>query len=290
MAGRPKTRAKREAAERAKRNEGIAASADKAVNEATAASQAACEQTASDKETHCPPSSSDLEFLVSDRCTLSHIALATKEPPRPAMAPVMTDRYNELLEQLIAAQLVINLLLEDTDKKISSVESLNAAQMALRVKEYFTACDAKLRSYTVPGLAYAIGFINRKQLLSFVSENYDTLPGYIVARALMRIEEQRNVEILSGGGMMTGHKIDLATNFDWSDTKNNQSKKDDDKPQQNITQNIINYNSLPPQSMTVEEWQQRFLAEQKERQGQLPAPTPTPATPATPAIDVGQEN
>lgn len=49
--------------------------------------------------------------------------------------------------------------------------------------------------------------------MTFVAEKYDTLPGYIVAQALMRIEEQRNVEILSGNGMMTGHKLDLATNL-----------------------------------------------------------------------------
>lgn len=273
MAGRPKTREKRRLMEEAKKNAGIASMAEESLNEAVKAA-APGDTTASSCEDPFVVDAERLKDMISSVCSPNDVKLATTPPDT-------TDKAtpSSLVEHILACQRVIALLLEDTKAKVSSVETLDAAQMALRVTSYFEECDRRKRSYTVPGLAYAIGFINRKQLISFVTDFYETLPGYIVARALMRIEEQRNVEILSSNGMMTGHKLDLATNFDWMDTKN-RSSKDDEKPTQHITQNVINYNSLPPQSMTVEEWQQRFLAEQKERQGQPP----------TPAIDVGQKD
>ena len=264
MAGCPKRRAKREAAERAKVDGGIAPQVDEVVAQKVEGA------TAQDALPTCEPAAKpilkSLEFLVSEDCALSDVKLATKDIPhsrQPESQPSV-EEYNEVISQLTACHKVINLLLEDTKEKISAAETISAADMAIRVNSYFEECDKRKRSYTVPGLAYAIGFITRKQLIAFVSEKHETLPGYIVARALMRIEEQRNVEILSGNGMMTGHKIDLATNFDWSDTKN--KGRDEDKPAQpTITQNIINYNSLPPQTLTVEEWQQKFLEQQKGR-------------------------
>jgi len=32
----------------------------------------------------------------------------------------------------------------------------------------------------------------------------------------MKIEGQRNAEIIGGGGVMAGHKLDLTTGFEWS--------------------------------------------------------------------------
>lgn len=254
MAGCPKRRAKREAAEKAKLEGGIAPQVDEVVAQKV-------EETASPTcETQTRPERAKLEYLMSDECRISDLELALKALPED----LSSCNVQGLVEQIEACHKVINLMLEDTREKISAAENLTAADMAFRTASYFEECDKRKRSYTVPGLAYAIGFITRKQLLAFVSEKHETLPGYIVARALMRIEEQRNVEILSGNGMMTGHKIDLATNFDWSDTKN--KGRDEDKPAQpTITQNIINYNSLPPQTLTVEEWQQKFLEQQKNK-------------------------
>lgn len=266
MAGRPLKRERERLAAEAKKNAGIAASADEAVNAAAHCGQSAGAPAAlsSDKKSFVIDPAS-LHDMLSSLCSPNDLRVALKEP-----APSST--CEDLCEQIRSCHRVIALLLEDTQEKISTAETLDASQMALRVTEYFEACDKRKRSYTVPGLAYAIGFINRKQLMTFVAEKYDTLSGYIIARALMRIEEQRNVEILSGNGMMTGHKLDLATNFDWMDTKN-KSSKDDEKPTQ-ITQNIINYNSLPPASMSVEEWQQRFLQQQKDKDAKAIDATP----------------
>ena len=261
MAGRPKTREKRRLMEEAKRNEGIAPSADAAANEAireesAGAPVAATSAIGKEKKVFIIDPSS-LHDLLSSLCSPADLKLALGEPSSSATCEA-------LCEQVLACHRVIALLLEDTKEKISAAETLDAGQMAVRVAEYFEECDKRSRSYTVPGLAYAIGFITRKQLSDFVAEKYETLSGYIIARALMRIEEQRNVEILAGNGMMTGHKLDLATNFDWMDTKN-KSSKDEDKASTQITQNIINYNSLPPDSMSVDEWQRRFLQQQKAK-------------------------
>lgn len=254
MAGRPKTRAKREAEERARRQAGAPPVVNEAIANAIGQNQCADgkKEDAQPGHVKLPP----LEYLASDICTLAQIKLANK--------PVTnTGELNEFEQQIVACQKVIALLLEDTSQKISAVETLNALQITERVTSYFEECDKTYRSYTVPGLAYAIGFINRKQLVKFVEENIETLPGYVIARALMRIEEQRNIEILAGNGMMTGHKLDLATNFEWNDAKQ-KSSKEEEKPTQ-ITQNIINYNSLPPTQMSVEEWQAKFLQQQKTK-------------------------
>jgi len=168
---------------------------------------------------------------------------------------------DKLISHIISCQKVIALLLQDTATFVSAVETIDAAEMAARVSYYFDDCDKRRRSYTVPGLAYTIGFMHRKQMLQFASEHQDELTGYIVARALMRIEDQRNIEIISGGGLMSGHKLDLATNFDWNDAK---AKPQKEESTTNITQNIINMNSLPPTSMTVEEWQAQFLSQQSK--------------------------
>ena len=165
----------------------------------------------------------------------------------------------KLVDQIVACHKLIFILLQTTEERVSAVESIDAAEMAARVSFYFDSCDATRRSYTVPGLAYAIGFMSRKHLLQFVAEHEDTISGYIIARSLMRIEDQRNIEIISGGGMMAGHKLDLATNFDWNDAKAKASKEDNVT---NITNNTVNMNSLPPNQMSIEDWQKMFLAKQ----------------------------
>jgi len=172
-------------------------------------------------------------------------------------ANVVSDQ--KLVEHIISCQKLIAILLQETVERVSAVESIDAAEMAARVSFYFDDCDKRHRSYTVPGLAYAIGFMHRKHLLKFVADNEESISAYIIARALMKIEDQRNIEIISGGGMMAGHKLDLATNFDWNDAKAKPSKDD---ASVNITHNTINMNSLPPAgAMTVEEWQRQFLTQ-----------------------------
>lgn len=169
-----------------------------------------------------------------------------------------------LRTQILAAQKLISVLIQDTEQFISVVESLTLAEVIEKITFYFNKCEEKKISYTVPGLAYEIGFVHRQHLLDFIKEKQDSLVGYVIARALMKIEEQRNMEIISGNGIMAGHKLDLATNFDWNDAKQ-KSTKEESKSSPQLTQNIVNYNSLPPATITVEDWEKTYISKAKEK-------------------------
>ena len=168
----------------------------------------------------------------------------------------------KFMTQILAAQKLVSVLIQDTEQFISVVESLTLAEVIEKITFYFNKCEEKKISYTVPGLAYEIGFVHRQHLLDFIKDKQDSLVGYVIARALMKIEEQRNMEIISGNGIMAGHKLDLATNFDWNDAKQ-KSTKEESKSSPHLTQNIVNYNSLPPATITVEDWEKTYISKAK---------------------------
>ena len=59
--------------------------------------------------------------------------------------------------------------------------------------------------------------------------------------------------------MMTGHKINLATNFNYSDTG---KKNETPQTQINVNNNSITMNGVPPKPETIEEWQAWYAREQ----------------------------
>jgi len=173
-------------------------------------------------------------------------------------------------ETIESCQKLIAILLEDHTFRVSITEKLDVAELAARISFYFVSCERLKRSYTVPGLAYTVGFMNRNHMIQFLEDNPETLFAYVLSRALMRIEDQRNVEIISGGGLMTGHKLDLATNFNWNDAKQKAAPAPPPPPKEETVKNIINntqinVNSLPPETMSVEEWQRKFLTQQNAK-------------------------
>jgi hypothetical protein len=172
-----------------------------------------------------------------------------------------------LLKYAEAAQRVIHMLLKTHEERVNFMDTITPEELASRIAFYFDECDKRKRSYTVPGLAFEIGFMQRQDLLEFVKAHYETLNGYMLARALTKIEDQRNTEIISGGGVMAGHKLDLATNFSWND-----AGKKDASPAQvnnttiNQTNNTLNVapESLPP-TLTLDQWQAQFLDTEKKK-------------------------
>ena len=176
-----------------------------------------------------------------------------------------------LLKYAQACRHVIHALIQEHKDRISFMDEITPGELANRIAFYFDECYKRKRSYTVPGLAYEIGFMCRQDMLDYISDKRDTLLGYMLARALMVIEDQRNTEIISGGGVMAGHKLDLATNFSWMDA----GKKGEGSagPQIvnnsttiNNTQNNINPGSLPP-TLTLDQWQAQFLSNEKKKDG-----------------------
>lgn len=175
-----------------------------------------------------------------------------------------------MLKYAQACQRVIHALIQEHKDRISFMDEITPGELSNRIAFYFDECYKRKRSYTVPGLAYEVGFMCRQDMLDYISDKRDTLLGYMLARALMIIEDQRNTEIISGGGVMAGHKLDLATNFSWMDA----GKKGGDQPPSpqsvTITQNNqingVMAESLPP-LLTLDQWQAQFLSNEKKKGG-----------------------
>ena len=194
-----------------------------------------------------------LRGLLESVCAIKDLKLVARPLPNLELGK---ETLQTMLERVAAARRVITALLQETKTHASSAETLGIDELANRITGYFDQCDKEKVSYTVPGLSYAIGFVTRQDFLAYVKENRDTKhDALLMARALLLIEDQRNREIISKGGVMAGHKLDLATNFDWTDARS--GKKEDDKPAQQVNV-AVNVASLPPE-MSLAEWQAAFL-------------------------------
>jgi hypothetical protein len=180
---------------------------------------------------------------------------------------------SELVEYAVAARKVIHLLLQKHKDRINFMEEVTPDELASRIAYYFDTCEKRKRSFTVPGLAFEIGFMQRQDLLDFVANNYKSLNGYMVARALMKIEDQRNTEIISGGGVMAGHKLDLATNFSWSDAGKKGETRQPGPTTNTVIHNTTNNLTITPESLpptlTLDQWQSEFIVAEKRKNGEV---------------------
>ena len=84
------------------------------------------------------------------------------------------------------------------------------------IEEYFNKCDLAEEPYTVPGLAYALGFADKSSLVDY-SKNSEF--SFTIKRAKARIESQRNRRLVDGKGNTAGMIFDLKNNFGWSDSR-----------------------------------------------------------------------
>lgn len=161
----------------------------------------------------------------------------------------------------------IEFLITDNEEKVNPILTLTPRELVDRVTMYFIECDLVKRFYTLPGLAFHIGFSSREEFVAYLTneENKDSIHVYILKRALTYIESERVVDMLYGGGLMAGHKLDLATNFNYNDAgKKNESAQ---PAQTNITvnNNTLSMQSAPPKPESLEEWNSWYRAEQEAR-------------------------
>lgn len=167
----------------------------------------------------------------------------------------------EKMKSIIKSQRkIIDFLLCDFSEKINPILHLDPKEMVERITQYFIECDLTKRFYTVPGLAFTIGFSTREELLEYVTSNSESIHAYILRRALTYIESETVTDMMYGGGLMTGHKINLATNFNYSDA----GKKGGGEaaPAVVVNNNSITMNGLPPKPESIEEWQEWYAKEQ----------------------------
>lgn len=91
----------------------------------------------------------------------------------------------------------------------------NCLDMDAACELYFEQCDEKAEPYTIPGLAYALGFCDKETL-----GEYGARPDFsrVVKGARLRIESQRAVAVVSTEKNPAGKIFDLKANFGWRDT------------------------------------------------------------------------
>jgi hypothetical protein len=85
-------------------------------------------------------------------------------------------------------------------------------EMVPLIDKYFKEADDRKQPYTVPGLAYSLGF-NRRQSPADYARKY---PEFVstIKKAFLRIEAQRNIQLLTEGNV-AGKIFDLCNNFGW---------------------------------------------------------------------------
>ena len=99
---------------------------------------------------------------------------------------------------------------------------------AAKCEEYFLWCDTKGENYTIPGLAYHLGFNSRQSFCDYKMRNGE--PGEAgdrlraryadaISRARLKIESQRVSRMLSGEADARGSQFDLKNNFGYVDRR-----------------------------------------------------------------------
>ena len=91
--------------------------------------------------------------------------------------------------------------------------------MQKEIDKYFIDCDDKEEPYTFTGLALALGFYGRQELLNYlnyVDENGDKFSDTI-KRARSKVESSIEKGLISGKYNATGAIFNLKNNFGWKD-------------------------------------------------------------------------
>lgn len=132
-----------------------------------------------------------------------------------------------------------------------------------KCKEYFDKCDEDGLAYTVPELAYYLGFISRQAIFHYEKRGDDCAK--VIKAAKLKIEGQRNRQLVEGQGYMAGRIFDLKCNFGYNDAA--LSSDDPQKEGKTLVQQN-NFYGLPPKPQTLEEWTKWYQTEMKQGQKQ----------------------
>ena len=186
------------------------------------------------------------------------------------------------------AQAVIRQLLASPPLPVNDYLDLNPRALVAAISEYFKTTTAAQKNYTLPGLAFALGFESRASLLDFITNNKGTYHAYVLRRAITFIEGDRLDDMLSKSGPMVGHRLDMATNFDYSDTNKNSASAPSSKDQDALPTMNVNITTIAPQFTSLEDWQRAYYTQNAPTTPPLPQPHADGSKPAE--IDVTPED
>ena len=186
------------------------------------------------------------------------------------------NEFDDELDQFINPLSAFDQLQPDTKnyRADSRRKFLDPQYLWDKCKEYFDKCDDQQLAYTIPGLAFHLGFISRQAIFHYVKRGDNC--GKVIKAAKLKIEEQRNRQVVEGQGYMAGRIFDLKCNFGYNDQNpsgdgDGEGSGNNQQPQINVQNN---YHGLPPQPATLEEWTASYhsLMKQKE-QAQVEPPS-----------------
>ena len=103
---------------------------------------------------------------------------------------------------------------KDLQKRGAKPKYTDVELFAQKCDEYFEDCDRREAPYTIPGLAYFLGFADRHSVLNYIGK-----PEFLATlkAARSRIERQRVENLILGNGSTPGQIFDLKNNFDYTD-------------------------------------------------------------------------
>lgn len=130
--------------------------------------------------------------------------------------------------------------------KYNSPEAMQA-----QIDDYFASCDAEQRPYSIPGLAYHLGFSSRGSLYDYEHRNANNAAfSDTIKKARLRIEVQRAEMLVTCKGNPAGIIFDLKANFGWKDQQSIEVTGPEDGPLQ-LTSGLA---GMPPRPKSMEEW------------------------------------
>jgi len=164
---------------------------------------------------------------------------------------------------------VIVFLMQNFKESLSKFAELTPYELVDRITLYFIECDLTKKFYTVPGMAFYIGFTKSDEMFEYIKSSEGSVNAFVIQRAVTFIESERVTDMLYGGGLMAGHKLDLAHNFGYRGE--NCVKKDTPDIVVNNDNRQITMENTPPKPQTMEEWQSWYMNEQDRKKAEVEA-------------------
>jgi len=190
-----------------------------------------------DEELKIEPDEVDVEapgFMEPAEKKQEEVEKEFDEPETPeVMSPERNAKQVKTSVKLLLTQIVKDKEDDTRNEEINikAPTSADVEKMRKRIVRYFDKCDAEKlpvetqygketaqkqnKPYTIAGMTLALGLSSRDELRRYrKTEGFVELLGW----AMLKIEEQRNENLLTRHGNVAGLIFDLKNNFKWRDT------------------------------------------------------------------------
>ena len=128
-------------------------------------------------------------------------------------------------------------------------------ELELKCDEYIKICDDKDEPYTIPGLAYHLGYGGRQRIfdLKHKKKFADT-----IKRVIGKIESQRVAKMLKGSQNVAGCIFDLKNNFGYKDKIETEISGPGGGP--------IVLTAIPPTPESLAQWEKMVIESRKRKE------------------------